>query len=225
MKKKMSRMMSCFFMLLLLCTAPVQALAADANVTYSGNAGEFIFAPGSKYSPTDLFPNFKDVMPGDVLRQKIEVKNNANKKVKVKIYLRIRGANDEASNEFLKELHLTVKKAEDTPLFDAAANESAGLNNWMLLGTLYSGGKTQLDVTLTVPTSLDNIYQQKLGAVQWQFMVEELPVENTDPQPQTGDETNLGLWIGIAAVCAAGLVIWLVLWKKRNKDDETEKRG
>ena len=73
-------------MLLLSCVTTVYA--AEGNVTYSGDTGRFIFAPGSEHSPTDLFPNFKDVMPGDSITQPITVKNDASNKVKVKIYMR-----------------------------------------------------------------------------------------------------------------------------------------
>ena len=39
---------------LLVCLATT-VLAADGNVTYSGNAGKFVFEPGTEYSLTDLF--------------------------------------------------------------------------------------------------------------------------------------------------------------------------
>ena len=50
-----------------------------SEVTYSGNSGDFVFTPGSDYSPTDLFSNFKSVMPGDNITQGITVKNEAEK--------------------------------------------------------------------------------------------------------------------------------------------------
>lgn len=37
--------------------------------------------------------------------------------------------------------------------------------------------------------------------------------------PATGDETQLGLLIGLMAVCLVGIVVLLVLMKKRSKDD------
>ena len=60
------------FTVVLFSVMPVYA--ANGKVTYNKNAGEFIFKPGSDHSLTDLFPNFKDVMPGVTLTKKITVK-------------------------------------------------------------------------------------------------------------------------------------------------------
>ena len=197
------------------------AYAADGRVTYSGNSGDFIFEPGSEYSLTDLFPNFKGVMPGDTLTQKITVKNNADNKVKVKIYMRSLGAH-ENSVEFLSQLGLKVEKSNDNKMaymFDAAANETAGLTNWVCLGTLYSGGVVNLDVTLNVPVELDNEFQSEIGYLDWEFMIEEFPVEEGDPKPPaTGDNSNIGLWIAVMVISLATIIILLV-WRKKNKEN------
>ena len=198
------------------------AYAADGRVTYSGNAGEFVFEPGSEYSLTDLFPNFKGVMPGDTLTQKITVKNDADNKVKVKIYMRSLGAHED-SVEFLSQLGLKVAKSEENEMaymFDAAANETAQLTDWVCLGTLYSGGEVNLDVTLSVPTSLDNEYQSKIGYLDWEFMIEEFPIEDTDPKPpQTGDNSHMGLWFAIM-LCSGAMLIILLFWRKKDKEKE-----
>lgn len=159
------------------CMSVFCAAAEESNVVYIGNSGELIFKPGSEYSPTDLFGNFKDVMPGDSLSQKITVKNNADDKVKVKIYLRSLGSTDEKYNKFLNQLKLTVSEDNDTPMFDAAADKTAGLTNWVCLGTLYSGGEVDLNVTLDVPTSLDNMFRRQIGKVKWQFVAQQFPIE------------------------------------------------
>lgn len=202
------------------CVFP--ASAADGNVTYSGDAGQFIFAPGSEYSPTDLFPNFKDVMPGDSLTQPITVKNDASNKVKVKIYMRSLGAHED-SQEFLSQLHLRVEKSENNTMaymFDAAASETAQLTDWVLLGTLYSGGEVNLNVILDVPVELDNMFQQKIGYLDWEFMIEEYPIEPTDPQPPyTGDDFQIWIWVGLMAVSLTAIVILILLGKRRKKED------
>ena len=186
------------------------------------NAGKFIFEPGSDYSPTDLFPNFKDVMPGDTLTQKITVKNNADNKVKVKIYIRSLGAHED-SVEFLSQLGLKVAKSSDNEMaymFDAAANETAQLTDWVYLGTLYSGGEVNLDVTLNVPVELPNEYQNKIGYLDWEFMIEEFPVEPDDPKPpQTGDNSHMGLWFALM-LCSGAMLIILLFWRKKDKENE-----
>ena len=218
----MKKIIALLFTVVLLLSSTVTVFAADGKVTYSGNAGNFVFEPGSDHSLTDLFPNFKGVMPGDTLTQKITVKNNADNKVKVKIYIRSLGAHED-SVEFLSQLGLKVAKSSDNEMaymFDAAANETAQLTDWVCLGTLYSGGEVNLDVTLNVPASLDNEYQSKIGYLDWEFMIQEFPIEDTDPKPpQTGDNSHMGLWFAIM-LCSGAMLIILLVWRKKDKENE-----
>ena len=218
----MKKIITLLITLVLLLSSTVTVFAADGKVTYSGNAGNFVFEPGSEHSLTDLFPNFKGVMPGDTLTQKITVKNDADNKVKVKIYVRSLGAHKD-SVEFLSRLGLKVSKSEENKMaymFDAAANETAQLTDWVCLGTLYSGGEVNLDVTLNVPTSLDNEFQNKIGYLDWEFMIEEFPIEEGDPKPpQTGDNSNMGLWFTIM-ICSLIMMIILLVWRKKDKENE-----
>ena len=218
----MKKIITLLTVLVLVLSSVLPVYAADGKVTYSGNAGNFVFEPGSEHSLTDLFPNFKGVMPGDTLTQKITVKNDADNKVKVKIYIRSLGAHED-SVEFLSQLGLKVKKSSDNEMaymFDAAADETAQLTDWVCLGTLYSGGEVNLNVTLNVPTSLDNEYQSKISYLDWEFMIEEFPVEEGDPKPpQTGDNSNMGLWFALMISSLAILIILLV-WRKKDKEQE-----
>ena len=218
----MKKIIALLFTFVLLLSSTVTVFAADGKVTYSGNAGNFVFEPGSDHSLTDLFPNFKGVMPGDTLTQKITVKNDADNKVKVKIYIRSLGAHED-SKEFLSQLGLKVKKSSDNDMaymFDAAANETAQLTDWVYLGTLYSGGEVNLDVTLNVPVELPNEYQNKIGYLDWEFMIEEFPVEPDDPKPpQTGDNSHMGLWFALM-LCSGAMLIILLVWRKKDKENE-----
>ena len=197
------------------------AVYADSSVTYIEHAKKFIFEPGSDYSPTDLFPNFKNVLPGDSLTQKITVRNVRENDVKVKIYLRALGP-VEGSEDFLSQLHMTVAKSEDNTMaymFDATADQTDGLTDWVLLGTLYSGGEVNLEITLDVPITMGNEFQGAAGYLQWQFMVEELPVEPDDPRPpQTGDDFNPMLFVGLAVGSMMLLLLLFLLPRKKNEN-------
>ena len=213
----MRKLLAIVLIFLLCCSVPV--VAQEGTVTYSGDSGEFIFTPGSSQSPTDLFPEFKDVMPGDTLMQKITVRNDASKEVKVMIYLRALGAQAD-SEAFLSQLGLKVRASEDNEMaymFDAAASETAQLSDWVCLGTLYSGGEVNLDVLLDVPVTLDNAYSGQTGYLDWEFKVEELPVDPDDPVPPTGDTFNLPLWLGIFGGTSCLLILLFILRKRREE--------
>ena len=214
---KLIKLMICLSIIVMTTALKTNRISAqDGNVTYDGNAKDFIFAPGSEYSPTDLFADFKDLIPGDSVSQKITIDNDISKEVKIKIYMRSLGA-DQQSQEFLSQLSLTVVQDGKTNLFDAPASETAQLTDWVYLGTLYSGGKIDLDVTVSVPITLGNDFQDAVGKLTWEFMVEELPVETTDPRP-TGDNSNIYVAMTVMSVSAAALSVVLALKKKKEQE-------
>lgn len=210
----MKKKVLAFIMVLALCLGLAPAAFAS-SVTYQGQSEKFVFSPGSDYSPTDLFENFKSVMPGDQLTQQIEVKNAADNKVKVKLYIRALGAH-EASVEFLKQMNLTVRQDGKSVLFDAPADQKATLEDWVCLGTFQSGADVKLDVTLSVPLEMDNEFQEAVGYLDWQFKVEEFPIESTSPQ--TGDDFNIWLYAGIGLVALCGIVVLIITRRKKEEN-------
>ena len=221
----MKRIISVLLVALLSLSLTVPLFAADGNVTYDGTSRNFIFAPGGEHSLTDLFPNFKDVMPGDKLSQSITVKNERSNEVKVNIYIRSLGAL-EGSEEFLSQLNMKVVRSENNTMaymFDAAADQTAGMTDWVYLGTLYSGGEVNLDVTLDVPTTLGNEFKNQVGYLKWEFMVEELPVEPDDPEPPpTGDESGVVIYASIAVVAIVLMLVLIIVIKRRKDNEENE---
>lgn len=228
----MKRLITFLIVLLLFLQSTTCVFAANGNVIYSGKAEKFIFEPGSKYSPTDLFVSFKDVMPGDSISQKITVKNAVKNKTNIKVYLRSLGAHED-SEEFLAQMKLRVEAQNNTELFDAKADETAQLTEWTYLGTLYSGGEVDLEVILDVPVTMDNRFSDQVGYLDWEFMIEEFPIGDSDPVapsdknpwiPQlplgtggtkTGDSAQIALWAG----CLVAAGIGIILIRKRDKED------
>ncbi len=181
----MKKKLILFFVLTLFFVLAITPTAADALVSFKGHEEEIEFYPGSIYSDSDLFGEFKNVMPGDTLSQRISVKHVGESLSKARIYMRALGA-EEGSEEFLSKLRLTVISDNKT-LFDARADETDGLQNWTHIGTLSKGEWVDLDVTLFVPTDLDNSFENKIGYLDWEFMVEEIPTGTIPLNPSRPD--------------------------------------
>ena len=216
--KRFARSCTVLMVLVIVFSLTMTAYAAG-SVTYDGDANKFIFAPGTKDSSSSLFENFQNVMPGDSLTEQILIKNDTSNKVKIKVYMRSLGA-QENTDDFLSQMNLTVEQKDDSILFAAPADETAQLTDWVYLGTVYSGGEITLDVTLEVPITMGNDYQNKVGYIDWEFKVEELPIDPSDPKPpQTGDTSNIFLYSGLMVFSLAALIILLI--GKRKKQEET----
>lgn len=209
----MKKSIQIFAALLLLLTLATSAMA-DAKVEYLNAWNLFEFTPGSSYEATDLFENFKGVLPGDVLTQKVVVKNPSALDVRIWLQQTPETYVWEGSKaDFLNQLTLTVKDGEKV-LFNAQANESAQLTERKLLGVFkkLSGSQIELDVTLTVPIEMNNDYMGQIGVVPWTFIVEEIP---DDDSPHTGDWYVSGAWMALAGVLVLAIALVLVLMRRR----------
>ena len=194
--------------LALLLLGCVTAQAAS-NVIFVGGAEEFVFMPGSVYTDSDLFENFKGVMPGDVITQRIIVKNNSGKEVR--IFLRADPV-EEKHRDFLDQMNLQVR-CKDEQIFDAATSETAQLTENTLLGAFKAAGSTELVLTLTVPYDMGNEYMATMGIVPWTFLVEEVIDDDT---PHTGDSFELGTWL-LAGGMILAAIAWVLFQMKRQK--------
>ena len=211
-------MKRCFALLcvcVILMSCAMTAFATGGNVTYSGNSGKFIFAPGSDYSPTDLFPEFKGVSPGDVLEQKILLKNNISKNVKIEVYLRAKGYS-KGSEEFLSKLNLTIRQSDDALLFSAPSDQPAQLTDWTHLGSLESGGRCELTLVLEVPVTLGDEFQGHMGVIEWEFWVNATPVGPIDPSLNWCRDLILWPFIVLMVLSLAGMIT--VIWVKNRKE-------
>ena len=202
----MKKFVSVILVLLLLLSAiPASAIS---NVTYEGGAEHFVFLPGSEYSDSDLFENFKGVMPGDVIIQRITVKNTSDKQVR--IYMRVDPV-EEKYRDFLDKLNLQVS-CKSEHIFDAAASQTGQLTQNTLLGTFKTAGSVELVVTLTVPLDLGNEYMLATGIIPWVFTAEEYIDE--EDTPHTGDYFDLGTWLLAGGMIVAAIAFVLIRMKK-----------
>ena len=172
---------------LLTLTLILGVSAAESTITYKGLEDGFTFAPGSSYTSTDLFDNFKNVMPGDNRTEEITVINKADDCDYIKVYIKAE-VHDETENplspnvaasgetvatmsDFLAQLSMTVRSG-GTKIYEESPDQLDGFAEPVYLGTIRADEKVTLDVTLSVPIELGNEYANRVGEVDWVFLVE-----------------------------------------------------
>lgn len=177
------------------------AFAAESTVTYTGPSTLFEFEPGSYWTDTDLFENFKGVMPGDVLYEEVKVKNATSRPVQIWMggllhdeeenpisprvleELIADGRKGELSeleymHDFLAQMTLTVWKGDMIDrniIYQGTPNtlEEGFEDGFVSLGIFPMGSSVTLNVRLEVPITMGNEYSYRIGEVDWIFVVQD----------------------------------------------------
>ena len=241
MKKTMKVFTSLVLVLALALSFSAVAFADDGEILHNGK-DDTTFEPGSEYTETDLFDNFKGLMPGDSVSQDIHFRNRANYCDYIKVYMRA-VPHDEQDNplspnvakhedvasmtDFLSQLSMKVYKGDEV-LYDASPDELDGFKENVYLGKIKRGHSASLRVELNVPIELGNEYANRVGEVDWVFVFEGhnnpdkpepvVPVKPGDVLIQTG---QLNWPVAVFASLGAALVLLgIFFFVRKKKDDE-----
>lgn len=165
----------------------VFATNTTSSVQYKGGAEEFVFAPGSEYSGTDLFTEFKHLIPGDTKTQKILIVNKDKNSDYVKLYLQriphsllnvpVHPTEIELSDmqAYVEHMEEVLSKFEARILLDNNLIFSGNLDEFasenVYLGKFYYGDSSILTVELSVPIELDT-YEDDITEIDWMFTAE-----------------------------------------------------
>lgn len=180
--KKLGKTISALALALVMFLSVTGTAQASSGLTFNGEGNAFTFTSGSpdQEYPTDLFSNFKDVMPGDTRTEQITIRNNAASRADVRFHLLSFGASGQESQEFLEKLTLTVTRSDGVQFYSGPAS---GVMGEVDLGRLAYGGNVVLNVALGVPIELDNSFQEAVGHISWRIRIEEY---NDVAAPTTG---------------------------------------
>lgn len=236
MNKRIKRLFTFICSLILLSALFISVSAQDAEVSF--NEGHLIvFKPGG-YTATDLFDNFKGLMPGDIRIENITVINKTDDYEKIKVYIQALIHDEEANplseevktvltndarrgerseleymNDFLKELHLTIKQG-DRVIYEGQANELDGLENPVYLGEYHQEESTLLKAELTVPLEMGNDYMNRIGEFDLLFKF-----EGIDKIPATGDIRNFTPWVSVLSLSLVGVAFLAFIFLKKKHQD------
>lgn len=179
------------------------------SITYKGDTQKLI------KNADDFFANFPYLMPGDVYKDTLKLVNDGN--TPIKIYFRSEATDD---SELLDKIQLKITTTIDgeTKVYYDGNLRGADISKSGVLGIIPAYKNGAFDFEIYVPHELNNQYTISSSFVKWIFSTEE--IIGKEDSPQTGDESNMILWVSLMGLSMATFALVLVLDPKRNKKKE-----
>ena len=203
---------------------PARAFADTPAIAYDGNTRQLTVsgATGSSGDP-DLFPAFKDLMPGDVREQQIEVCATG---VKSQVRVFVWAVVDHETAHMLSPITLTATVGDASAGWLQTGTPGSVFAYPTEIATFTSDGSTVLNLQLSVPTSVGNELADANKTIRWEITAEDdsekIPVQSAGRKKPgllglaaTGDNT-LALLLVLLALAIIAFIAALLL-SRRNK--------
>lgn len=204
---------------------PARAFADTPAIAYDGNARQLTVsgATGSSGEP-DLFPAFKDLMPGDVREQQIEVRATG---VKSQVRVFVRAVVDHETAHLLSPITLTASASDASAGWLQTGTPGSVFAYPTQVATFTSDGSAVLNLQLSVPTtSVSNELADASKTIRWEITAEDdgetIPAQPAGPKKPglfglaaTGDN-SLALLLTLLTLAVIAFMVALFL-SQRNK--------
>lgn len=156
-RKGVARSLRCVVAAILCVVAlavPARAFADTPAIAYDGNARQLTVSGATMSSgEPDLFPAFKDLMPGDEREQQIEIRATG---VKSQVRVFVRAVVDHETTHLLSPITLTAAVSDASADWLQAGTPGSVFAHPTQVATFTSDGSTVLNLQLSVPTSVGN---------------------------------------------------------------------
>lgn len=207
-RKDAARSLRCMVAAILCMVAlavPARAFADTPAIAYDGNARQLTVsgATGSSGEP-DLFPAFKDLMPGDVREQQIEIRATG---VKSQVRVFVRAVVDQETASLLSPITLTATVGDASTGWLQTGTPGSVFAHPTQVVTFTGDGSTVLNLQLSVPTSVGNELADASKTIRWEVTAED-DGEKIPVQPAGSKSPGL---FGLAATGDSTLALLLVL--------------
>lgn len=203
-------------------TTPARAFADTPTISYDGSARQLTVSGTTGSSgESDLFPAFKDLMPGDVRNQQIEIRATG---VKSQVRVFVRAVVDHETAHMLSPITLTATVSDTSAGWLQTGTPGSVFACPTQIATFTSDGSTVLYLQLNVPTSVGNELADANKAIRWEITAEDdgekIPVQSADSKKPgllglvaTGDST-LALLLVLLTLASIAFIAALLLSRR-----------
>ena len=203
---------------------PARAFADTPAIAYDGNARQLTVSGATMSSgEPDLFPAFKDLMPGDEREQQIEIRATG---VKSQVRVFVRAVVDHETTHLLSPITLTAAVSDASADWLQAGTPGSVFAHPTQVATFTSDGSTVLNLQLSVPTSVGNELADANKTIRWEITAEDdgetIPAQPAGPKKPglfglaaTGDN-SLALLLTLLTLAIIAFMVALFL-SQRNK--------
>lgn len=206
-------------------TSKNSSLNSEIQSQTSGKASQTIHnQSGDKGNPLSLYKNkpedstpfaVKNMFPGDSETKNYYVSVSHKGDVTLKYHADIHKGSEKLSKALKIKI---VMPSKDKVIYDGVIKDMPTSLDILLETAKPTESIVDYEITAYLETSVGNEYMNTELIADFKWWVEE--TENLY-SPKTGDSSNIILWSGIAL---GSLILLILLWKKRKKEDAGNER-